>query len=69
MVLTSNRSRLYAAVALLAGSFVLLYWQVIAKLVHDWGINENYSHGYLIPPLAAYLVWERRHVLKDIEKT
>ena len=63
MVLTSNRSRLYATVALLTGSFVLLYWQVIAKLVHDWGINENYSHGYLIPPLAAYLVWERRHVL------
>ncbi len=63
MVLTFNRSRLYAAVALLAGSFVLLYWQVIAKLVHDWGINENYSHGYLIPPLAAYLAWERRHVL------
>ena len=47
----------------MAGGFVLLYWQVIAKLVHDWGINENYSHGYLIPPLAAYLVWERRHVL------
>jgi len=63
MVLTSNRSRLYAAVALLAVSFVLLFWQVIAKLVHDWGINDNYSHGYLIPPLAAYLAWERRHVL------
>lgn len=63
MVLTSNRSRLYAAVTLLAASFVLLYWQVIAKLVHDWGINDNYSHGYLIPPLAAYLAWERRHAL------
>ena len=63
MVFTSNQSRLYAAVALLAASFVLLYWQVIAKLVHDWGINDNYSHGYLIPPLAAYLAWERRHVL------
>ena len=47
----------------MVGGFVLLYWQVIAKLVHDWGINENYSHGYLIPPLAAYLAWERRHVL------
>ena len=64
-VLTSNRSRLYAAVALLAGSFVLLYWQVIAKLIHDWGINDNYSHGYLIPPLGAYLAWERRDVLKS----
>jgi exosortase A len=62
-VFTSKQSRLYAALVLLVGSFVLLYWQVIAKLVHDWGINENYSHGYLIPPLAAYLAWERRHLL------
>jgi exosortase A len=62
-VLTSTSSRLYASIALVSGSFVLLYWPVITKLVHDWGINENYSHGYLIPPLAAYLIWERRHRL------
>ena len=60
---TSAQSRLYASLALLAGGFGLLYWPVITKLVHDWGINENYSHGYLIPPLAAYLAWERRHAL------
>jgi exosortase A len=50
----------------LVGSFVLLYWSVITKLVYDWGINENYSHGYLIPPLAAYLVWERRGQLMAV---
>ena len=62
---TTYQSRLYAAISLLALTFLFLYWSVIAKLVHDWGINENYSHGYLIPPLAAYLVWERRHQLKS----
>ena len=51
---------------MVAAGFGLLYWEVIAKLVHDWGINENYSHGYLIPPLAAYLVWERRHALTSV---
>ncbi len=45
------------------GGFALLYWPVITKLVYDWGINENYSHGYLIPPLAGYLAWERRQQL------
>src|SRR5690349_19238973 len=62
-VFTSNKSRLYAALGLVTAAFVLLFWPVIAKLVHDWGIDDNYSHGYLIPPLAAYLIWERRHVL------
>jgi exosortase A len=63
---TSNRSRLYAALAVLAASFAVLFWPVIAKLVHDWGIDDNYSHGYLIPPLAAYLIWERREQLGQV---
>jgi len=65
-VFTPTLSRLNAVIALLAGSFVLLYWPIIAKLVNDWSINENYSHGFLIPPLAAYLIWERRDRLKSI---
>jgi exosortase A len=64
-VLTSTQSRLYAALGLFVGAFALLYWPVITKLVHDWGLNENYSHGYLIPPLAAYLAWERREQLRS----
>ena len=64
-MLRTNHSRLYAAAAFLAGSFALLYGPTVIKLVHDWGINENYSHGYLIPPLAAYLAWERREALKS----
>ena len=63
---TPSKSTVYAALALAAGSFCLLFWPVLTKLVYDWGINENYSHGYLIPPLAGYLVWERRHELMDV---
>lgn len=54
------RARLAAALALLTGAFTLLYWEVLRKLVLDWSSDENYSHGFLIAPLAAYLVWERR---------
>ena len=64
-VSTRNDRSVYLAAAGLAASFGVLYWPVLTKLVHDWGINENYSHGYLIPPLAAYLAWERRHQLAD----
>src|SRR5437870_13818916 len=45
---------------LLVGSFTFLYRDVIAKLVHDWSIDENYSHGFLVIPIAGYLAWERR---------
>jgi len=45
---------------LLAGSFAFLYRDVIAKLVNDWGTDDNYSHGFLIVPIALYFAWERR---------
>ncbi len=46
-----------------SAAFLLLYWPVLTKLVHDWSTDDNYSHGFLIVPLAAYFVWERRHRL------
>jgi exosortase len=54
-----------AGFVLLAGCFAYLYQHVIAKLVHDWYIDENYSHGFLIIPIALYFVWERRSRLKE----
>jgi exosortase len=57
--------------ALLAGglaltTFALLYRHVFAKLMHDWWYDDNYSHGFLIIPIAMYLAWERRHRLASI---
>ncbi len=51
--------------ALLVLGFGLLFWQVLVKLVSDWYHDDNYSHGFLIVPIAAYLVWERRERLKS----
>ncbi len=38
----------------------LVYAPVAAGLVGDWLHDPNYSHGFLIPPVAAFLVWQRR---------
>ena len=39
---------------------LVVYLPMLQKLVYDWGHDDNYSHGFLIVPIAAYLVWERR---------
>lgn len=44
-------------------AFGILYAHTIAKLVRDWSIDDNYSHGFLIPFIAAYMVWQRREAL------
>jgi exosortase len=58
--------RTWVAVVLVVAGFALLYRQVIAKLVMDWYNDDNYSHGFLIVPLALYFVWERREKLRKM---
>jgi len=64
---TVSKKFILGAVAPLA-CFFLLYHQVIARLVKDWQDNDNYSHGFLIVPIALYFVWERRRALKEAEQ-
>lgn len=45
-------------------SFALLYADVFRGLWRDWSLDDNYSHGFLIVPIAAYLAWERRDRLR-----
>ena len=56
----TTRQRNLLAGGLIAAGFVLVYWDVIAKLVMAWYTDDNYSHGFLIVPVALYLAWERR---------
>ncbi len=48
-----------------AAATLALYAPVLVKLGQDWWQNPNYSQGFLIPPLAAYLVWEKRQTLAE----
>jgi exosortase len=60
--------KLAVGFVLLAGCFGYLYHHVFIKLVHDWYIDDNYSHGFLVIPIALYFVWERRNTLKEAAK-
>jgi exosortase len=50
----------YATIAIL---LVVLYYRVAVKLVYDWYTIPDYSHGFLVPFFAAFLVWDKRKVL------
>jgi exosortase len=50
----------WAAAALVVAGFALVFTDVFFKLVMAWYTDDNYSHGFLIIPIAAYLAWERR---------
>ena len=48
---------------LIAMLMVAVYYRVLAKLVTDWWQIPDFSHGFLVPVFAAYLVWVKRKTL------
>lgn len=48
----------------LALSWLWLFHEVIRRLVDDWRVDENYSHGFLIPLISGYAIWTQRHELQ-----
>ncbi len=61
----TRRLRVAIAILLPAVAFAFLYRHVLVKLVSDWATDDNYSHGFLIVPIALYFVWERREKLRQ----
>jgi exosortase len=36
------------------------YWPTASQMVAAWEREPDYSHGFLVPPLAALMLWTRR---------
>jgi exosortase len=44
-------------------ALVWVWWPTLTRLVHRWVHSAQYSHGYLVPLFALYLLWSRRDML------
>lgn len=45
--------------ALLGVAVLWTYWTTLANLADRWSWDPQYSHGYLVPAFAVYLLWLR----------
>ncbi len=60
----SRRTRTGLGFALIA-SLVVVYAEILYYMVLHWKLVPDYSHGFLVAPLAVFFAWERR---RDLSK-
>ncbi len=64
--LSLDQRECLASLLLFGAALVFLYHEVLYKLIKDWFIDPNYSHGLLLPLFSAYFIWLNR---EDLAKT
>jgi exosortase A len=42
-------------------TIIALYWRTAESMIATWSRSETFAHGYLIVPIAVFLVWRQRH--------
>lgn len=60
----ATATMLVFAVVLAVGGWS--YWPMLTSLWNEWGNSPDYSHGFLVAPVAFYFLWARRDKAADL---
>lgn len=66
--MTDKRHRFWVQTGLIAAGFILVFFKTFSGLVSNWSSDPNFSHGFLIPVIALYMVWYKKDQLMQIPR-
>ena len=46
--------------------FFVLFHPTLISMWQTWGDSDTYAHGYLVFPIAGFLIWRKRHELAQL---
>ncbi|MCF8034416.1 MAG: exosortase [Desulfarculaceae bacterium] len=52
--------------AVVLGLLAWIYTPHVWGMVNNWWVDPNYSHGFLVPLISAYLIWRQRKQLAEV---
>jgi exosortase len=57
----------WAGIAWFGLILVACYMPVLQRLIHQWNYDPDMGHGFFVPVIAAFIVWQRRNELAAIK--
>jgi exosortase len=57
----------WAGIAWFGLILVACYMPVLQRLIHQWNYDPDMGHGFFVPVIAAFIVWQRRNELAALK--
>ena len=67
--LFAHSRREWVVIASVVVALLVAYAPTLVELFWEWWDVPEYSHGLLMPPVAAWLIWEKRAELAKLRRT
>jgi exosortase len=56
----------WAGLAWFSALLIVAYFPILQHLVEQWSTDEDVSHGFFVPLVAGFIVWQRRNEILAI---
>ncbi len=57
----------WANIGWILGLLVLAYLPILSRMANQWSNDDDMSHGFFVPAVAAYIAWSRKDELLATE--
>lgn len=56
-------------VAVFSILLLIIFWDGLSLMVQWWNGKEEYSHGFMVPLISLFLIWQRKDTLEQVRFT
>ena len=63
---TMSTTECACAISMLSGLILILYGRLLLSMAEQWWNDPDYSHGFLVPVFAAYILWRERGRRREV---
>jgi exosortase len=67
VALDASRRSAWTTIAWFSLLVAVCYAPVITAMVHHWSMFAEFGHAFFVPPMAAFIAWQRKEELLAVE--